>query len=71
MPLVARFVKVAHSADAHDVVPVMIFLKYIEHLFLLYDIFQLGRVLTVGHSQQQSVVVFHYIEQLDISCAWH
>ena len=41
------------------------FLEYVEHLLLLHHLFQYIRVLLVGDAQQQTVVVFHDVEQPD------
>ena len=45
------------------------FLEYIKHLFLFYHFFQYGRVFFVGDTQQQTVIIFYDVEQLDKTCA--
>ena len=69
MPLVAGHIQVAHRTDAQNLVPAVIFLKDLQHLFLFHHLFQFGRVGTVGNPKQQSVVVFHDVEQADVSGA--
>ena len=41
------------------------FLKYIQHFFLLDDFFQYIRILPVGNAKQQPIVIFHNVEQPD------
>ena len=69
MTFVAGHVQVAYRADAQNLVPAMVFLKHFQHFFLFHYLFQLGRILPVGNAQQQSVVVFHDVEQVDVSRA--
>ncbi|EEC52680.1 hypothetical protein BACEGG_03027 [Bacteroides eggerthii DSM 20697] len=45
------------------------FFEYIKHLLLFYYIFEYGRVLFVGNTQQEAVVIFHDVKQLDKACA--
>ena len=71
MTFVAGHVQVAYRADAQNLVPAMVFLKHFQHFFLFHYLFQLGRILPVGNAQQQSVVVFHDVEQADISRTWY
>ena len=68
---VACDVEVAHGGDAHDFVPTVVFLEHFEHLFLLHHFLQAGRVFPVGHAQEQAVIVFHDVEQADVSRAGH
>ena len=67
--LFAGAVEVAHVAQSHDVVPAQVFLKYIQHLLLLYHLVQFIGILFVGDAQQQAVVIFHEVEQIDKSGA--
>ena len=65
MACLASQVEVAHVTQPHDVVPAQVFLEYVEHLLLFHHFFQYIRVLLVGDTQQQAVVILHDVEQPD------
>ena len=67
MPFFAGEVKVAGVIKSHDIAPVEILLKYIQHLLLLHHFLQHIRILFIGNAQQEAIIVFHDVEQLDIS----
>ena len=66
---IAGFVEIADRADAKNLVPASVFLEYFQHLFLLYHFFQLFRIGAVRHLEQKAVVIFHEVEQVDVSGA--
>ena len=67
---IAGFIEIAYGADTQDLVPLAMFLQYFQHFFLLQHFFQFARIGTVGHLKQQTIVIFHQVEQMEISGTW-
>ena len=56
-PLLHRLVEIAYRAHVEDVLPSVVFLKYFEHLVLLYDVAQPRGVVGRRNTQQQTVII--------------
>ena len=58
-------VEVAHVAQAHDVVPMQVFLEDVQHLFLLYHFVQYQRILFIGDAEQEAIVILHEVKEIN------
>ena len=55
-------IKISGIIKPHDITPVQIFFKDIQHFFLLHYIFKHIRVFPTRNPKEQSIVIFHDIE---------
>ena len=52
MAFFASEVEIACIVESHDIAPIQIFFKDVQHLFLLYNVFQHFGILAAGNTQQ-------------------
>ena len=67
VPFLTNQVEIPCVVESHDITPVQIFLKDVQHLLLLHNIFQYFGILAARNPKKQPIVIFHDVEQFNIA----